>query len=69
MRNARDHLYVAYMLRIWRAEGQAGSSLRASLEDARSGERRSFPDLEALYRYLKERVEGPVERSGAAEAK
>jgi hypothetical protein len=63
MQHAGDRPYVAYMLRIWEAEDQAGAGLRASLEDARSGERQSFRDLEALFLYLREHVERPAGRS------
>jgi hypothetical protein len=63
-----DRPYVAYMLRIWQSEGPAGTSLRASLEDARSGERQSFRDLDALCIYLREHVEGTARRP-LAEAK
>ncbi|MFO7696171.1 MAG: hypothetical protein R6X16_03330 [Anaerolineae bacterium] len=56
MQRAGDRPYVAYMLRIWQVEDQSGISLRASLEHAQSGERQSFPDLEALFGYLSEYV-------------
>jgi hypothetical protein len=49
VQRAGDRPYVAYMLRIWQVEDQTGVSLRASLEHAQSGERQSFPDLEALF--------------------
>jgi hypothetical protein len=66
MRNAGDRLYVAYMLRIWRVEDAPEGSVRASLEDARSGERRSFADLEALHTYLSEQAGRPVEQQDVA---
>ena len=66
MQRAGDRPYVAYMLRIWRVEGQAGSTMRASLEDARSGERRSFADLEALCVYLREQAGRPVQQQDTA---
>jgi hypothetical protein len=57
--------YRAYMLRLWRVQGEQGPNWRATLEDAQTGERRGFPDLEALCRYLTG-LEGPIERSDPA---
>ena len=62
MQQEADRPYVAYMLRIWQVEGPEGAGLRASLEDARSGERQSFRDLEALCTYLREHVQGTARR-------
>jgi hypothetical protein len=58
--------YRAYLLRIWRVQSERGPLWRASLEDARTGERRGFPDLEALYGFLQESVKPPEGRSDAA---
>jgi len=56
--------YLAYMLRLWRVEGEGGFSWRASLEEVRTGERRGFADLEALFAFLREEAaraaEGPA---------
>lgn len=47
-----EQSYRAYLLRLWRADGEGGGAWRASLEDAHSGERRGFADLHALLRFL-----------------
>ena len=53
--------YHAGLLRLWR-EGAAGA-WRASLQDAESGERLGFADLERLFAYLRRLTnEAPDER-------
>jgi hypothetical protein len=47
------HRYLSYLLRVWRVGRQRSGIWRASLESPRSGERLSFPDLEALFAYLR----------------
>jgi hypothetical protein len=45
--------YRAYLLRLWQTDGDDGHPVwRASLEDARSGERRGFADLARLCTFL-----------------
>jgi hypothetical protein len=45
--------YRAYLLRLWRVDGDDGGPVwRASLEEARSGERHGFADLARLYAFL-----------------
>ena len=44
--------YLAYLLRLWPA-GRAQTAWRASLENARSGEQRSFRDLDSLLAFLR----------------
>lgn len=45
--------YQSYLLRLWKAEQ---TNWRASLEDARTGERIGFANLEQLFAFLMERV-------------
>jgi hypothetical protein len=50
--------YRAYLLHLWQAEGDDGRPVwRAALEDARTGERRGFADLEGLFAFLKEQLD------------
>jgi hypothetical protein len=50
--------YRAYLLRLWRADGDDGRPVwRASLEDARTGERRGFADLARLLTFLEEQTD------------
>jgi hypothetical protein len=45
--------YRAYLLRLWRTEDEDARPVwRASLEDARTGERRGFADLARLCAFL-----------------
>ncbi len=52
------HAYLAYMLRLWRVNTEAGPVWRTSLEDPHTGERRGFADLEALFAFLDEKTGG-----------
>jgi hypothetical protein len=51
-----DEKYLSYMLRLWQAVSEAGSSWRASLEDPRTGQRTGFADLGDLFGYLSEQT-------------
>ncbi|MCE7985209.1 MAG: hypothetical protein DYG89_28895 [Caldilinea sp. CFX5] len=52
--------YLAYLLRLWRADGRAPSgqatNWRASLESPQSGERVGFGSLAELFAFLTEEV-------------
>jgi len=53
--------YHAGLLRLWRVG--AGGAWRASLQDAESGERIGFADLDHLFAYLRQLTEdAPDER-------
>lgn len=48
--------YRAFLLRLWRIDDQQGRQVwRAALEDARTGERHGFADLERLCAFLEAR--------------
>jgi hypothetical protein len=48
--------YQSYLLRLWReSDGERG--WRASLESARTGERRGFADLNALFDFLQRQTD------------
>jgi hypothetical protein len=49
-------LYLAYLLRIWQVKVAGQLVWRASLEDPHTGERRGFPNLDALIAFLLEQV-------------
>ena len=50
-----DPPYYAYLLRLWRSEGQGRQQWRASLESPHTGERHVFSNLEQLFAFLSER--------------
>ena len=50
--------YFAYLLRVWQVSSAGQISWRASLEDAETGERIGFADLDALCAYLNKRTSG-----------
>jgi hypothetical protein len=51
--------YLAYLIRLWRVEAEAGPVWRAALEDPYSADQHSFADLGGLVAFL-------IERTGAA---
>ena len=51
---ARD--YLSYLLRLWR-EGGGKAEWRASLEDPYTGERTGFASVEALFAFLRQKID------------
>ena len=49
--------YTAYLLRLWQVRCERGLAWRASLESARSGERRGFASLDELFDFLRGWIE------------
>ena len=60
--------YLAYMLRLWQVESEGGAVWRASLEDARTGERRGFSSLDALVAWLRKETGCAGEDAASPEA-
>jgi hypothetical protein len=54
--------YLAYLLRLWCPDHSQSASWRASLEDPHTGERIGFANLEELFAFLMEEVEGDGKR-------
>lgn len=52
--------YHSYLLRMWQVDEEP-PTWRASLEDARTGQRHGFGDLESLFRFLAEQAGGSSE--------
>jgi hypothetical protein len=50
---AHEPSYFAYLLRIWRADGDDEPIWRASLQRPGGAERRGFASLEELFAYLR----------------
>ncbi len=44
--------YLAYMVRLWRIEGEGQPVWRASVECPHTGERQAFATLRLLFAYL-----------------
>lgn len=53
--------YVAYLLRLWEVEGDAGPTWRASLESPHTGERQGFVDHRQLFAFLEEKMNAQAE--------
>jgi hypothetical protein len=49
--------YQAYLLRLWQVRNGDETHWRASLQDARSGERQGFASPEALFEFLRAKME------------
>lgn len=64
MKTAQPH-YLAYLLRLWRVGSEGEVAWRASLEDAHTGERQGFADLDALFDHVRSQTRaGLNHRSG-----
>lgn len=50
--------YQSYLLRLWWVDENGHSTWRASLENARTGTRIGFADLEQLFAFLIRQTEG-----------
>lgn len=48
--------YLSFLLRLWPEMSLDQAAWRASLEEAGSGKRQGFKDLESLFLYLNRRV-------------
>ena len=57
--------YISYLLRLQRVREHGRWIWRASLEDAESGERISFPDLQSLFCYLESTTRSETPEEGA----
>ena len=57
--------YRSYLLRLWRIGTGEPPSWRASLEDARTHQRRNFASLEQLYTFLIDETDGAPESDDA----
>ncbi|MFZ0546948.1 MAG: hypothetical protein WAM60_15985 [Candidatus Promineifilaceae bacterium] len=52
----KDNNYHAYLLRLWRENED--SSWRVVLQDARTGQKISFTELDKLTAFLEDKIEG-----------
>ena len=52
---------MSYLLRLWQTEHEGALVWRASLESARTGERRGFASLAELYAFLEEETAAGIE--------
>lgn len=58
--------YLAYLLRLWRANTEQDPVWRASLDSPHTGERRGFTDLAALFAFLQDKTAGQDLDTGSA---
>jgi hypothetical protein len=58
---SKERPYLSYLLRLWRTGTGETWTWRASLEDARTGERQGFASLNLLFAFLENETEGTVE--------
>ena len=54
--NEERRRYLSYLLRLRQIESKGRLVWRASLEDARTGERQGFAGIDALLAFLRERT-------------
>jgi hypothetical protein len=60
--------YASYLLRLWRVKSGHDPDWRASLECARTGERRGFANLTDLFAFLEKELSDAAQRPTAATA-
>ena len=53
---AEEQRYLAYLVRLWTVHDNGDVVWRASVEDAHTGERRAFADLDGLVEFLQATV-------------
>jgi hypothetical protein len=58
--------YVSYLLRLWQVQEQEQLAWRASLQDASTGARCGFSDVEALIAFLRSETATPAWRDEPA---
>jgi len=51
-----ERQYLAYMVRLWAVHRNSDVLWRASVENAHTGERLAFEDMESLCRYMNAKV-------------
>ena len=69
-RQTEQRGYISYLLRLWSTESGGKALWRASLESAKTGERRGFAGLDDLVAFLQEQTAvpaAPVEERGWTE--
>jgi hypothetical protein len=49
--------YMSYLLCLWQVRHREGVAWLASLENARTGERRGFASLDELFHFLRQRTD------------
>jgi hypothetical protein len=49
----QERRYLSYLLRLWQVESGGSLVWRASLEDARTGERRGFASIDVLLVFIR----------------
>jgi len=70
--NDRSPCYLAFLLRLWCVDVEDGIAWRASLENAHTGERQGFADMQILCSFLMRQLENashqtysaPIEKRG-----
>ena len=58
MNDLKNRHHLSYLLRLWRTEGLRDFEWRASLEIPGTGQRIGFANLEQLFVYLMDLIEG-----------
>jgi hypothetical protein len=64
--NDQSPCYMAFLLRLWCVTDEDGVVWRASLEDAHTGERRGFAELQSLFAFLVEHTDSAARDADSA---
>ncbi len=68
MMSDEPHEYYSFLLRLWQTNSRGNVVWRASLENAQTGERRSFADLASLVAFLEEQTGDDSRQDSHAQA-
>lgn len=62
MKNLKSPHRLSYLLRLWRTDGPGSFNWQASLENPETGKRIGFANLEQLFAYLMDLIEGNLNK-------
>lgn len=64
--NDQSPCYMAFLLRLWCVDVEDGIAWRASLENAQTGERQGFADVQILWAFLMRQLEDTARQARSA---
>ena len=67
MKDLKPLHHISYLLRLWRTDEPGNFNWRASLEIPESGKRIGFANLEQLFAYLMDLIEGNFKKQSHPE--
>jgi hypothetical protein len=69
MKNLKSPRHLSYLLCLWHSDGPESFNWHASLENPATGNRICFAEIEQLFAYLMDLIEGNLKEQEDAEKK